>query len=234
MRAEETGDARAQMASGNWFDAADAVLERDRVRAREVMLRFNADPALSAEERVDLLRGLFGRLGEGTDVSLGAQVDYGYQTFMGRNCFFNFNCTFLDGARIEFGDDVWAGPGCTFATPLHPLLARERALRADADGTPHLWERNLPITVGNGVWIGANVTVNPGVTIGDGAVVGSGSVVTKDVPPRTLAYGNPCRAVREIGEGDSIEGALAEARPGLTAANAGCGDGRPARRMPVR
>lgn len=64
--------------------------------------------------------------------------------------------------------------------------------------------------MGNDVWIGANVTVNPGVTIGDGAVVGSGSVVTKDVPPRTLAYGNPCRAVREIGEGDSIEGALAE------------------------
>ena len=103
----ETADPRAQMASGNWFDAADAVLERDRIHAREVMLRFNADPALSAEERVDLLRGLFGRLGEGTDVSLGAQVDYGYQTFMGRNCFFNFNCTFLDGARIEFGDDVW-------------------------------------------------------------------------------------------------------------------------------
>ena len=120
----ETADPRAQMASGNWFDAADAVLERDRIHAREVMLRFNADPALSAEERVDLLRGLFGRLGEGTDVSLGAQVDYGYQTFMGRNCFFNFNCTFLDGARIEFGDDEWVGPVCTFATPHHPLLAR--------------------------------------------------------------------------------------------------------------
>lgn len=198
-------DARAQMESGNWFDAADAGLERARVYAREVMMRFNTDPSLSAEQRIQLVRGLFGSLGEGSEVSTGAQVDYGFGIFVGRNCFFNFNCTFLDGARIKFGDDVWVGPGCTFATPLHPLLGRERATRFDADGTPHLWERNLPITVGSDVWIGANVTVNPGVTIGDGAVIGSGSVVTRDVPPRTLAFGNPCRVAREIGEGDSIE-----------------------------
>lgn len=43
-----------------------------------------------------------------------------------------------------------------------------------------------------------------GVTIGDGAVVGSNSVVTNDVPPHTLAAGNPCRAIRPIGEEDSI------------------------------
>lgn len=202
---------REQMESGEWFDAADGGLERDRVHAREVMLRFNTDPALSPEERTELLRGLFGALGEGTEVSVGAQVDYGFGIFVGRNSFFNFNCTFLDGAPIVFGDDVWVGPGCTFATPLHPLVGRERAKRIDADGTPHLWERNLPITVGNDVWIGANVTVNPGVTIGDGAVVGSGSVVTRDVPPRTLAFGNPCRVFREITDADSIADALAEA-----------------------
>ena len=199
-------EARPHMESGAWFDAADAGLERARIHARHVMRRFNADPALTDEERAELVRGLFGALGEGSTVSTGAQVDYGFGIFVGRNCFFNFNCTFLDGARIEFGDDVWAGPGCTFATPLHPLLGRERAMRFDADGAPHLWERNLPITVGSDVWIGANVTVNPGVTIGEGAVVGSGSVVTKDVPPRMLAFGNPCRAVRAITEADGIEG----------------------------
>lgn len=202
-----TSGVRAEMASGAWFDAADPALELDRVRARQVMLRLNTDPALSPEERVDDLRDLLGAIGPGTDVALGAQVDYGYGIFMGSNCFFNFNCTFLDGARIAFGDDVWVGPNCTFATPLHPLVARERPVRMDADGTPHLWERNLPITVGDRVWIAANVTVNPGVTIGEGVVIGSGSVVTKDVPPNVLALGNPCRIVREITEADRMAGA---------------------------
>jgi len=42
---------------------------------------------------------------------------------------------------------------------------------------------HTPVTIGDGVWIGAGVTILPGVTIGDGAFVGAGCVVTRDVPP---------------------------------------------------
>ena len=42
----------------------------------------------------------------------------------------------------------------------------------------------------------------PGVTIGDNVVIGAGSVVTKDIPSGVLAFGNPCRVQREIGEHD--------------------------------
>lgn len=201
---------RAQMASGTWFDSADASLEQDRIRARAVVQRFNSDASLDDEGRAALLRGLLGAMGEGSMISAGVQMDYGFNVFLGKRCFFNFNCVFLDGAPIVFGNDVQVGPNVTFATPLHPLLGRERATRVDAAGEPHLWERNLPITVGSDVWIASSVTVNPGVTIGDGAVIGSGSVVTKDVPPRTIAFGNPCRVAREITEDDSIETVLAE------------------------
>lgn len=38
----------------------------------------------------------------------------------------------------------------------------------------------------------------PGVTIGEGSVIGAGSVVTKDIPPHSLAVGNPCKVVRKI------------------------------------
>lgn len=37
----------------------------------------------------------------------------------------------------------------------------------------------------------------PGVTIGDNVVIGAGSVVTKDIPSNVIAYGNPCRVIRE-------------------------------------
>jgi serine acetyltransferase len=43
-----------------------------------------------------------------------------------------------------------------------------------------------------------------GVTIGEGCVIGAGSVVTKDIPPHSLAVGNPCKVIRQITEADSI------------------------------
>ena len=51
--------------------------------------------------------------------------------------------------------------------------------------------------VGNDVWIGQNVTVMPGVHIGDGAIIGTDSVVASDIPPYSIAVGNPCRVVRK-------------------------------------
>lgn len=197
-----TKGARAEMRSGEWFDATVSELAVDRERARVVVRRYNGETTLSEDARVDLLRELFGAWGLGSSVSDGAKVDYGYNIFIGTGCFFNFNCTFLDGAPIVFGDGVCVGPNCTFATPLHPLIGEERAMQIDADGVSRQWERNLPIVIGDDVWLASNVTVNPGVTIGEGAVVGSGSVVTKDIPPHTLAFGNPCRVVRAITEED--------------------------------
>lgn len=47
-------------------------------------------------------------------------------------------------------------------------------------------------------WIGFGVTILKGVTIGEGAVIGAMSVVTKDVPPWTVAAGNPARVVKQL------------------------------------
>lgn len=69
------------------------------------------------------------------------------------------------------------------------------------------WERCTPTldelpfkgdtVIGNDVWIGQDVTVMPGVHIGDGAIIAAGSIVTKDVPPYTIAGGNPARIIRK-------------------------------------
>lgn len=54
------------------------------------------------------------------------------------------------------------------------------------------------ITIGADCWIGGGALILPGVTIGDGSTIGAGSVVTRDVPPRSVAVGNPARVVKTL------------------------------------
>jgi acetyltransferase-like isoleucine patch superfamily enzyme len=63
------------------------------------------------------------------------------------------------------------------------------------DGTQN--ELTAPVRIGDKVWIGCNTTILKGVTIGDNAVIGANTLVNKDVPPNSLAVGNPMRIVRE-------------------------------------
>ena len=59
---------------------------------------------------------------------------------------------------------------------------------------------HAPVVIRDKAWIGFNVSILKGVTIGEGAVVGACSVVTRDVPPYSVAAGNPARLIRELGK----------------------------------
>ena len=77
------------------------------------------------------------------------------------------------------------------------------------------WEKSAPslsdlklkgdTIIGNDVWIGQNVTILPAVHIGDGAIIGANSVVVKDIPPYSVAVGNPCEVKRKRFDEDLIE-----------------------------
>ena len=58
--------------------------------------------------------------------------------------------------------------------------------------------------VGNDVWIGMGATIMPGVYIGDGAIIGARAVVASDVPPYSVAVGNPAETVRRRFNGPTI------------------------------
>jgi acetyltransferase-like isoleucine patch superfamily enzyme len=53
-----------------------------------------------------------------------------------------------------------------------------------------------PIRVEDECWIGANAVLTAGVTIGKHSVVAAGAVVTRDVPPYSVAAGNPARVIK--------------------------------------
>jgi acetyltransferase-like isoleucine patch superfamily enzyme len=58
-------------------------------------------------------------------------------------------------------------------------------------------ETTALITVEDECWIGANAVITAGVTIGKHSVVAAGSVVTKNIPPYSVAVGNPARVIKK-------------------------------------
>ena len=67
----------------------------------------------------------------------------------------------------------------------------------------------LDTRIGKRCFIGARSIILPGIEIGDECVIGAGSVVTRSLPPRTLAAGNPARVLRSDIEVISRYGRLA-------------------------
>ena len=53
------------------------------------------------------------------------------------------------------------------------------------------------VSIGEGAWIGAGSIITPRVKIGKWSIIGAGSVVVKDIPDGVVAYGNPCKVIRE-------------------------------------
>lgn len=179
-----------KMASGLLYDANfdPAVLEA-RARAQDLCMDYNQLRSTQKAERLTLLRSLLASCGEDIVIEPPFFVDYGCNMRVGKAFYANHNLVVLDGAPVTFGDHVFIGPNCCFTTAGHPLDPAQRNAGL---------EYAKPITIGNNVWIGMGVQVLPGVTIGDNAVIGAGSVVTKDIPAGMLAYGVPCRPIREI------------------------------------
>lgn len=182
--------------AGKLYDANyDPELLAERAACAELLYDYHLLRPSQEAERRSLLRRLFGRVGENATVVPPFHCDYGYNIEVGENFFLNAGCVILDGAKVSFGDNVFVAPHCGFYTAGHPLDVARRNQGL---------EYARPITVGDNVWIGAEVCVLPGVSIGEGSVIGAGSVVTKDIPAHVLAFGNPCRVIRELEEGAEL------------------------------
>jgi maltose O-acetyltransferase len=180
---------REKMLAGELYTASDPELRNAHLRAQALVAKFNATAADARQERRALLTELFASFGDETVVKPTFRCDYGFNLSIGRRTFINYDCTFLDCNLITIGDEVQIAPGVHIYTCTHPLDAPQRRAYL---------ELALPVSVGDGVWLGGGAIICPGVTIGENTVVGTGSVVTRDLPPNVLAAGNPCRVIRSI------------------------------------
>ena len=163
-------------------------------RQRDLLYDINA---LRADDpkREKLLKSYFGSMGEGVWVEPPLHANWGCSTHLGDHVYVNFNLTLVDDGEIFIGDYTMLGPNVTLVTTGHPIAPDLRRRVAPA-------QFSEPIHIGSNVWIGANVTVLPGVSIGDNSVIGACSLVTRDIPADSVAFGSPCRVVREINDHD--------------------------------
>jgi len=53
------------------------------------------------------------------------------------------------------------------------------------------------VTIGEGTMIGMGTNILHQVKIGKNTIIGAGSVVTKDIPDNVVAYGSPCKIIRD-------------------------------------
>jgi maltose O-acetyltransferase len=190
---EEQGGMRRRMVAGERYRGDDPELVADRSRAQRLLLRFNQLTEADREERRALLTELLGHLGPGAEVMPSLRCDYGYNISLGEGVFINFDAVLLDVAPITVGAHCQLAPRVQLLTATHPI---------DPDVRRTMWEWGEPIVLGADVWLGGGVIVLPGVTIGAGTVVGAGAVVTRDLPERVVAVGNPARVLRPIGPED--------------------------------
>ncbi len=179
---------KEKMLNGEWYFAEDENLAKERLKAKTLCYEYNNIKPSEIERKEEILKELLGKTYNST-IEAPFKCDYGYNIKVGKNFYANYNLTILDTASVEFGDNVFLGPNCSFYPPEHPLDAKTRNT---------FIEIGKPIKVGNNVWMGGSVTVLGGVTIGDNTVIGAGSVVTKDIPSNVVAVGNPCKIIKTI------------------------------------
>lgn len=108
---------------------------------------------------------------------IGAGAFIEHQVFIGSQAKIGFGVTIKRGSSIghhsNIGNFVTINPGVTIAGKVH---------------------------LGSGALIGIGATLVDGISVGKNTIIGAGSVVTRSIPEGVVAFGNPCKIVRNNAE----------------------------------
>jgi acetyltransferase-like isoleucine patch superfamily enzyme len=97
------------------------------------------------------------------------------------------------GVHISCADKITIGNKCAIARNVFFYDCDQHSVITNGETAVN----HAPIIIEDHVWIGVGSIILKGVTIGEGSVIGAGSVVTKDVPKKCLAAGNPAKVIRD-------------------------------------
>ena len=190
----DSKEAKKRMMEGRIYPTGDEEIMAEQVVYMQNLWEYNQIQPKDMDKRFAKLQDMFAEIGEGSYIEPPLHANFGGKhVHFGKNVYANYNLTMVDDSHIYVGDNTMIGPNVTIATAGHPIDPALRDVQA---------QFNMEVHIGRNVWIGGGCVLLPGVSIGDNTVIGAGSIVTKDIPANVVAYGNPCRVIREIGEHD--------------------------------
>jgi UDP-2-acetamido-3-amino-2,3-dideoxy-glucuronate N-acetyltransferase len=131
------------------------------------------------------------KIGNGTVI--GSFCDIGKNVLIGRNCNIQAHVTISNGCVL--GDEVFIAPNSSLLNDKYPKSTFM-----------------TPPVIKDRAAIGGGVTILPDVTVGEKAVIGGGSVVTKNVPDRTVCFGNPAAVVMTLEQYEAKKKRFIDAR----------------------
>ena len=138
------------------------------------------------------------QIGDNTTLSEDAWLNVNHREnskkniIIGNNCHIGRRNFFSSGPLIQLKDYCFTGIDCRFLGCGH---------LTDSPLVPYAVSGLTPgevISVGVNCWLTTAVTVMQGVKIGHGSIIGAGSQVLKDIPPFSIAAGNPCRVIKRF------------------------------------
>lgn len=187
-------EAKKRMMEGRIYPPGDEEIMAEQVVCMQKLWEYNQIQPKDMDKRFPKLQDMFAEIGEGSYIEPPLHANFGGKhVHFGKYVYANYNLTMVDDTHIYVGDYTMIGPNVTIATAGHPIDPALRSVQA---------QYNMEVHIGKNVWIGGGCVLLPGVSIGDNTVIGAGSIVTKDIPANVVAYGNPCRVIREIGGHD--------------------------------
>ncbi|MFP5079647.1 sugar O-acetyltransferase [Pedobacter sp. JCM 36344] len=184
---------------GEIFNTSDSQIQKIIQRTRGLTKDYNNLVSTDIIRKEELLIELFGSIGRNVNIDTPFYCDYGRHISIGHNVIININCTFVDCNKIEIGNNVLIASNVQIYTATHPVETYERLVEnwKETDEIPYFRTYALPVVISDNVWIGGGVIILPGVIIGKNSVIGAGSVVTRSIPENSVAFGNPCKVIRE-------------------------------------
>ena len=189
---------KEKMLAGLPYNSRDPELLERYYLVRKLLLKLNNSSLIDSDQRNEVFTSLLGKIGDNVWIETPFFCDYGEHIYIDEGTFINVNAIFLDNNIINIGKNGLIGPGVQLLTASHPLSAGERLITSNENLKTSYKTFSKPIHIGDNVWIGGNTVVLPGITIGNNVTIGAGSVVTKDIPNNLLAFGNPCKIIRQI------------------------------------
>lgn len=132
-----------------------------------------------------LLRSFGAKIGASFTIKPSVNIKYPWFLVIGNNVWLGENAWVDNLTDVKVGNNVCISQGAYITTGNHNYKKETFDLIIS------------PITIEDGVWVGARAIICPGVILKTHSVISAGSVVADSTDAYTVYQGNPARPIRE-------------------------------------